>query len=343
MSPGAPSGPDVLAGLGAWLVERAGASPPFRVEPLTGGRSNVTELVTDGTGARFVVRRPPPGQALATAHDVVREGRIMGALAGTGVPVPRIIGSCDDPAVVGVPFIVMEHVEGTVVATPDDAGALGPDVRRAAGGQLVGAIAELHGVDVASVGLDDLHRPGGFVERQLRRWWRQWESTQLEDEPLVPEVHRRLAERVPEQQRSRLTHGDPKLVNCILGADGTVLALVDWELAAVGDPLVDLGMLLAYWAEPGDTIVALQDPPTVVGGFPSRDELVERYAARSTLSLAELPYYVAFAYWKLACIVQGVTWRLTRGEANADADPAPFARQVHRLAQLAHDALGPHP
>ncbi len=308
---------------------------PFEVDRLGHGRSNLTYRVTDGAGRRVVVRRPPAGPILPTAHDVVREARIVAALASSDVPVAAVLGVCEDPTVIGVPFAVYELVDGAAVVDRASAAEIDEVARQAAGASFASALAALHALDVEAVGLGGLTRPGNYVERQLSRWWRQWESSGG-DHALMGRVHAGLVERTPTQQAVALVHADPKLDNCLLAADGSVRAIVDWELATVGDPLADVGAMLAYWAEPGDETVALQDPPTRVPGFASRRELIVAYGAASSLDLDELPVYVAFALWRIACIVQGVVARMTaRGEPGID----PFVAQVERLATLAAAAL----
>lgn len=314
-----------------------GLVPPLDVAPLGGGRSNLTYRVVDAGGRRVVVRRPPAGPILPTAHDVVREARIVGALATTTVPVAAVLAVSDDPSLIGAPFAVYDLVDGHAVVDRATAERAALEVRRAAGGSFVTALAALHAVDVGSIGLGELARPGNYVERQLSRWSRQWESSGG-DHPVIASVHRRLFERTPVQQAVSLVHADPKLDNCLLASDGSVRAIVDWELATVGDPLADLGAMLAYWAQPDDETVALQDPPTRVPGFATRAELVAAYAARSTLDLADVPVYVAFALWRIACIVQGVVARMT---ARGDAGVEPFVAQVDRLAHLAAATLDP--
>jgi aminoglycoside phosphotransferase (APT) family kinase protein len=308
--------------------------------PLGSGKSNLTATIRDARGEAVVLRRPPLGPLLPTAHDVVREARIIGALGPSAVPVPAVLGTCEDEAVIGAPFVVFELVDGLVLRDAATAGLVSAACRERAGFGLVDALHAVHATDVHAVGLGDLARPGNYVERQLHRWQRQWEATADGSVPLMDEVHARLVAAPPEQQRTSLVHSDPKLDNCVLGDDGELRALVDWELATVGDPLADLGLMLAYWAEPSDETVALQDPPTRVPGFATRDELVARYAARSDLDLGPLDRYLAFSYWKVGCIVQGV---LSRRRANPGVDPAdlePFERQVPRLAAMAASALG---
>jgi len=308
---------------------------PLRVARLGRGRSNLTYLVTDASGQRVVVRRPPAGSILPTAHDVVREARIVRALAPTVVPVPDVLEIVEDPSWIGAPFAVYEMVDGVALVDRASAERADPHVRRAAGASFAAALAALHRVDVDAVGLGHLARPGNYVERQLSRWAKQWAASGG-DHPLMDRLHERLVERTPSQQAVTLVHADPKLDNCVFGDDGSVRALVDWELATVGDPLADVGAMVAYWAQPDDTAKALQDPPTAVVGFATRDELIDAYAAESTLDLTELSVYVSFALWRIACIVQGVVARMT---ARDEPGVEPFVAQVDRLANLAAAAL----
>lgn len=328
----------------AWLADRGvPLTGEVSVRRLAGGRSNLTFAIGDEGGHEVVIRRPPLGPLLATAHDTLREARVMAAVATVGVPVPQVLATCEDLEVMGVPFAVLEMVEGVALRDPATARAASASLRARSGPDLVDALTTLHAASIAEMGLADIERPGSYLERQLRRWSKQWLSTRSEELPLLDDVYTRLTERMPRQQAVGLVHSDPKLDNCIFRPDGGLAALVDWELSTAGDPLADLSLLLAYWAEPGDTRHALQAPPTTVAGFTTRAELVERYATRSHLDLEPLPYYLAFSYWKLACIVSGVHQRLARGSLGADPkDIEAYAQQVVRLAELAHDAMTSH-
>ncbi|GJM36947.1 MAG: acyl-CoA dehydrogenase [Acidimicrobiales bacterium] len=329
------------APLVAWLAERGIAlTGETCVRRLVGGRSNLTFALRDATGFEVVVRRPPLGKLLATAHDTLREARIIDAVGAAGIPVPRVLATCDDPVRFDAPFAVFEMVDGVVVRDIPSAVSAPAALSAHSGPALVDALAMLHGEQVAALGLDDLERPGSYVERQLRRWSAQWQATRSEESPLLETTHRVLVDRAPRQQAAALVHGDPKLDNCIFSNEGELRALVDWELSTVGDPLADFALFLAYWAEPGDDEHALQSPPSVCDGFARRAELIERYAAQSALDLEALPYYLAFSYWKLACVVSGVHARLASGSLGAATENVTaYARQVERLTQLSHDAL----
>jgi len=322
-----------------WLAEHvAGAAPPFDYRLIAGGHSNLTYAVADRDGRRFVLRRPPLGHVLQSAHDMGREHRIISALVPTPVPVPQPLAFCEDPTVNDAPFYVMEFVDGVVLSDAADAERHLDEAARAhAGRSLVDVLADLHTVDPDAVGLGDLGRREGYVERQLRRWRSQFEKSKSAEIPAMDEVHRRLASHVPPQQRIGIVHGDYRLGNCLVGPDGAVRAVLDWELCTLGDPLADLGWVLAWWAEPGESATHLRGGvTTTAGGFAPRRTLVDRYAERTGADVGELDFYVALAYWKLACIAEGVNARYRAGVmGDVPADVEPFGDQVHRLADEA--------
>ena len=340
-----PSGPpgiraDAVTG---WFAEQVPeARPPLGFAQISGGHSNLTYRVTDQAGSSWVLRRPPLSGVLPSAHDMGREHRIITALGPTEVPVPLTHGLCTDESVNGAPFYVMEHVDGIV---PRDEAtvevAFGPRERRAASLSLVEALVALHRVDPAAVGLDQLGRPGGYAERQLRRWQRQWEQSRTRDLPIIDEVHRRLAADVPvETGPAAIVHGDYRLDNAILSPAGQVRAVLDWELCTLGEPLADVGLLLVYWSEPADETLPLGTAPTRLPGFASRAELVAAYAGASGRPVDELDYFVAFGYWKLAVILEGVYARFAAGAYGADTtDYQAFPTAVAQLADLALHAV----
>ena len=330
-----------VAGVTAWLAERSDVSPPLHFELIEGGRSNLTYRVTDAAGRRVVLRRPPLHGVLPSAHDMGREHRIISALADAEVPVPTCIGYETDVEVTGAPFYVMDHVDGVVVRDADAAREhLTPATRTAAAEDLVDVLVALHGTDVDAVGLGDLARRDGYIERQLRRWHRQLEDGRIRELPLLDEVHERLAADIPVQGPASIVHGDYRLDNLILDpADGRVRAVLDWELTTLGDPLADLGLLLVYWAQPEDVTIPLPDAPTLVDGFPDRDVLAARYAAGSGRDVSQLGFYVAFGYWKLACILEGVYARTRSGAYGDDTSGAePFGQLVIELGERAAEA-----
>ena len=332
----APRGVDVPR-VTEWLAGQvAELAPPLRFELIAGGRSNLTYRVTDADGRAWVLRRPPLGQVLATAHDMGREHRIISALAPTDVPVAPTVGLCTDDEVNGAPFYVMGYVDGLVARNADAAGGLDVAARRHAGEQLADVLARIHAVDPDAVGLGDLGRRDGYVERQLKRWHGQWEKSKTRDLPVVDEVHAALAARVPEQGPAAIVHGDYRLDNCLLSPDGSVAAVLDWELCTLGDPLADVGLLLVYWTESTDKHSALlTDAATTLEGFPTRAEVVDRYAAASGRDVSAVDYFVAFGYWKLACIVEGVYARYRGGVMGESSGFEGFAAQVEILADAA--------
>ncbi|HET7518194.1 MAG TPA: phosphotransferase family protein [Actinomycetes bacterium] len=328
-----------LVGVMAWFQANVpGARPPLRVALIAGGRSNLTYRVDDAAGLRWVLRRPPLHGVLPSAHDMGREHRVIAALAGTPVPVPATFGLCQDPAVTGAPFYVMEHVDGVV---PRDqatvAASLDEQARAAATDSLVDALVALHRVDPGQVGLGDLGRPSGYLERQLARWQRQLDQTRTRPLPALDEVHRRLAASLPAQVGpARIVHGDFRLDNVVLSPTGQVRAVLDWELCTLGDPLADVGLLQVYWAEPGDQTLPLGSAPTVMPGFGGRAAVAEAYAARSGRDLSQLDTYVAFASWKLAVILEGVVARHATGAYGEGDDTwRGFAEVVVQLADRA--------
>jgi len=299
--------------ISAWLAEHVGVEPPLSFDLIAGGRSNLTYLVTDAGGREVVVRRPPIGHVLATAHDMHREHRIVTALSPTDVPVAKTLGLCEDVSVNGAPFYVMEYVVGHVLRDAETAEKeMDERGRRRASESIAEVLAALHNVDVDAVGLGDLGRREGYLSRQLERWHGQFDKSQVEGKPraeVVDGVYERLAASIPEQQGTTIVHGDYRLDNTMLDDDGNVIDVLDWEICTLGDPLADVGLLMVYWSEPGDAIMALVTSPTVVPGFLTRADLRRIYADATGRDVSALDYYVAFGYWKLACILQGVAAR----------------------------------
>jgi len=294
---------------------------------LVGGRSNLTFRVDDSSGHAYVLRRPPLGQVLATAHDMGREHRIISALGATAVPVPAALGYCDDPAVNGAPFYVMDFVDGHVLW--DVAGAeaaLTIEARRAAAESMVEVLTAIHAVDPDAVGLGELSRKEGYIERQLKRWYRQFLSAKTREIPLVDEVHAVLLAGIPEQGPATVVHGDYKLENCILDDNGRVVGVLDWELCTLGDPLADLGILSVYWPDPGEPGTS-HSSPALAEGFPRRAELLERYAQVSGRDLSHMDYYAAFGHWKLACVADGVYTRYAGGSMGQDGADLDFLKR----------------
>jgi aminoglycoside phosphotransferase (APT) family kinase protein len=325
-----------------WIADRTTIAPPLSFEVIQGGRSNLTYTVTDTAGTRLILRRPPLHGVLESAHDMGREYRIIAALAQSDVPVPPTVGYEPDPGVSGAPFYVMAYVAGEVIRDVATAQrALTEETRAVAGEEVIDVLVQLHAIDPDEVSLGDLARRDGYLERQLRRWHRQLETARTRELPLLDEVHRRLLGAVPEQGPATIVHGDYRLDNLIVDpTSGRIRAVLDWELTTLGDPLADVGLLQVYWSEPGDDTPVLLEAPTSVPGFPSRHELAERYAERSGRDLSDLQYYVAFGYWKLACILEGVYGRYASG-AYGDTDDSfrAFGELVISLGERAAAAV----
>ncbi|HXV05421.1 MAG TPA: phosphotransferase family protein [Solirubrobacterales bacterium] len=337
----APQGID-RSGVEGWFAERVeGVRLPLEFERISGGHSNLTYRVTDAAGRRWALRRPPLGKRLGSAHDMGREHKVVSALGPTEVPVAPVVGLCEDESVNGAPFYVMEFVEGPVLrglaeaeAFPDEAN------RRAIGERLVDTLVAIHAVNPDAVGLGDLGRKEDYVARQLRRWHGQWEKSKTRELATIDSVHERLAARIPEQGPATIVHGDYRLDNMILTQGGEVAAVVDWELCTLGDPLADVGLLIVYWPERGgQEVLALGQPANLAPGFPTQEELKARYAERTGRDLAQLDFFVALGYWKLAIILEGVYARYTAGGyGKVDEGVQYFARIVERLAEAAEEA-----
>jgi aminoglycoside phosphotransferase (APT) family kinase protein len=331
-----------------WLERNiAGVRGPFSFELIAGGRSNMTFGVTDAAGRRLVLRRPPMSHVLASAHDMGREHRIISALQGTPVPVPETLGYCEDESVNERPFYVMDFVDGLILRSRDDTAARFDEAgRRGIGENLVDVLAAIHDVDVDAVGLGTLARKEGYITRQLKRWNGQFQQSQEQereagggvyrDVPLVTQAHALLASRVPEQVGAAIVHGDYRLDNTILSPDGHVKAVLDWELCTLGDPLADMGTLLMYWAQGTSSA----EPVTAMPGFGTREELAARYAAASGRDLSQIGFYLAFAYWKLACIMEGVYVRYATNAMGGGAEEAePLGARVQESARQAMEIL----
>jgi aminoglycoside phosphotransferase (APT) family kinase protein len=325
-----------------WLQANvAGARGPFAFDVIAGGHSNLTYRVTAVDGTRFVLRRPPLGHVLASAHDMGREHRIISGLQSSAVPVAPALGFCADPAVNEAPFYVMGFVDGHVIrdlGTAED--VLTPAARRTASESIVDTMAAIHAVDLEAAGLDTLGRHEGYIARQLTRWYGQWNQQKTRDLAAVDTVHDELLHRIPEQGVATIVHGDYRLDNCMVAADGHVMAVLDWEICTLGDPLADLGLLQVYWTGPGDDASAWTGSACSAPGFMDRAELAMRYASVSGRDISQLPFYVSFAYWKLACILEGVYARYLGGALGARdaAELEPFKLQVDAAAAgaLAH-------
>lgn len=313
----------------------------LRCTLITGGRSNLTYRLEDTGDRTWILRRPPLSGVVKSAHDVIREHRIMAALEPTDVPVPRMVGSCADLAVLGSPFIVMEDVPGLVVADQETAEReLVPAARSAMAWSLVDVLGRLHAVRPADVGLAELGAGVSYVIRQLDRWATQLDRLGVQPSSQLRDVLDRLRRSVPDQRETTIVHGDFRPGNTIIGPDGTVRALIDWELCTLGDPLADVGWLLAYW---GSTRSGPDDLPLPVParaeGFPPREDVVDRYVERTGRSASEVDYYVAFGLWRLAAILTGVHARDRLGAYGRDEPAgASTAEKIIRITAAADDA-----
>jgi aminoglycoside phosphotransferase (APT) family kinase protein len=327
----------------AWLASQGvDLVGPVRADLISGGRSNLTYTLTGADGHRVVLRRPPSGGILATAHDMTREWRFISALRGTGVPVPEPIALADTE-VLGVPFYVMSYVDGLVLHSAAEALELTPAARQCAAASLIDTMAALHQLDIDTVGLGDIGRREDYVGRQLRRWKRQWDQSSCTDITAVDAAYRRLASAAPPQLRTGIVHGDFRLGNMICAADGKIRAVLDWELATLGDPLADFGWTLSWWVEPGapDTTVVLPAaPPSVLPGFPPRRWLMARYADGTGADLDRIDFYLAFAYWRGACISAGVLTRYESGVMGDDGfDHSALRARIASQAEAALEVL----
>jgi len=303
-----------VAKVSRWLADNvAGARAPFSFQLIAGGRSNLTFLVTDDNGIRYVLRRPPLGHVLATAHDMAREHRIISAVGQTNVPVPATLGLCTDESVNGAPFYVMNFVDGVVLDNAEKAELLDKSLRRSASFNLIDVLCELHDVNIDAVGLGNLAKREGYIERQIKRWSTQWENSKTRELPEIDEVVRLLSTKVPRQQDVSIAHGDFRFGNVLTDvATGRIAAVLDWELCTLGDPLADLGYIGVYWSD-GPASALRANDPTPAGGFTTYRELVERYATKTGRDVSGVDYYVAFSCWRLAVISEGVYARYLHG------------------------------
>jgi aminoglycoside phosphotransferase (APT) family kinase protein len=327
----------------AWLAARVPAlTPPVSYELIAGGHSNLTYSARDAAGRRYVIRRPPLGHVLESAHDMGREHRIVHALRDSGVPVARTHGLCTDTTVNGAPFFVMDFVAG-VVPHDDVVAAQMPEAERETlSTDVAEVLARLHKLDPEAVGLGDLGRKENYIARQLKRWASQWEQTKTEPVPVMEEALRRLSERMPNQIGASIVHGDYRLGNFIVSG-GRIQAVLDWELCTLGDPLADLGYLLNTWMAPEERRGDAEDSmPTTAGGFSTREALMARYAALTGFDLEHIDYYRAFQQWRLAAIRQGVYKRYLVGAMGSarDIDLESYRAVIVRKAEIAVALLG---
>jgi aminoglycoside phosphotransferase (APT) family kinase protein len=337
--------------VGPWLAAQTGepAWSTATIALISGGKSNLTYVVSSDAG-QVVLRRPPTGHVLATAHDMLRESRVMSALGPTGYPVPDVLAVDETGDLLGAPFYVMSKVEGHIIRDELPPGYADTDAdREQIGFRLVQGLADLHAVDYQGAGLAEFGRPTGYLERQVRRWSKQWEATRTAPLLDLDALAADLAARVPERSDQTIVHGDYRLDNTILDPSdvGRISAVLDWEMSTLGDPLADLGLLLTYWRDEADqqtSLTGLTPSVTWMPGFPDRAGVAEAYAKASGRDLVDLPLYVAFGYFKLAVVVQGIVARLAGG-AMGGQDFGPMDGLVGTLVDrgrtcLADDSLG---
>ena len=288
---------------------------PLHASLISGGRSNLTYAIGDGTH-EWVLRRPPLGHVLPTAHDMAREHTVLAALANTAVPVPRTLAFCRDDAVNDAPFYVMEKVDGVILRTPAELAALSPsDARRCSEG-LIDALVAIHAVDYHAAGLDGFGHPDGYVERQVRRWGEQWERSKSRELPEIEELARRLRAALPASPAPTIVHGDYRLDNTMLAPDdpGRIIAVLDWEMATLGDPLSDLGLFLVYWGRDQGNLAGTDSSMHPDSGFLTREEVAQRYADKSGRDVSQLDFYEMLASYKLAIILEGIHARYLIGK-----------------------------
>lgn len=335
-----PSVPGIdVAHLTSWLrAHLPDLAPPFEFTRIGEGQSNLTYRLADSLGSAVVLRRPPLGEILASAHDMAREHMVLTALSQAGARVPRTLAFCADDDVCGAPFFVMEHVDGLVLSSVAVAETLDPDMRGAVGLEMANTLAALHALEVDGIGLTDLRRPESLAERQLRRWVRQWHASKTRELPLIDDLAELFAARLPDEHAQTLVHGDYHLGNALVGRDGSMQAILDWELCTVGDPLADVGLMVAYWTEMAAAAhgedALFPEAVTALPGFPGPEGLASAYVRASGRDPADLGFWVAFAYWKVAIIVEGVYRRWLNDAANGSAAER-LQPAVSRLATLA--------
>jgi aminoglycoside phosphotransferase (APT) family kinase protein len=302
-----------------------------------GGRSNLTYAVTDGE-RRWVLRRPPLGHVLPTAHDMVREHRVLDALSKAGFPVPAPVLLCVDPEVIGAPFYLMEHVDGKIYRDVTDLEAMGPPAMRSLSLSLVDTLADLHALDPAEIGLADFGKPEGFNARQVHRWKKQLDASRSREVPGIEELHARLAVDIPAGGPGTVVHGDYRLDNVLIGPELQINAVLDWEMSTLGDPLSDVALMLIYAGMPLQVKDGQSIAPLAVPGHPTRPELAERYAERSKRDVGDLHWYVGFAAFKLAVILEGVHYRYVQGQTVGEGFDT-IGALVGPLVRQGHEAL----
>ncbi len=313
---------------------------PFTAEVIAGGKSNLTYVVHGAVGTSVVLRRPPLGHVLPTAHDMSREYRVIAALYPTGFPVPVPLHLCLDAEVIGSPFYLMSHVDGRVLRSAADIAGLDRATAERTGELLVDTLARLHLTDPAEIGLADFGRPEGYLERQVRRWYQQWERSKTRELPSLDQIVVDLQESVPSQKRTGIVHGDYRLDNVMVDADVTrILAVLDWEMCTLGDPLADVGLYVVYTELSVDGRAPTAPKFGPEQGFLSSAQLIERYADRvPDTNVDGIGWYVALGYYKLAVISEGIHARYLQGKTVGEGFDH-MGASVPNLIDRAHAAL----
>lgn len=325
----------VAAHLSSALPELFGDGP-ITFDQFPGGAANLTYRAVAVDGSEFVLRRAPLGDVARAGHDMEREYRVLSRLWRAFPLAPRAFHYCADPAVMGKPFFVMERRHGVVVRNEwPSSFDEGPERKRTVATSLVDALADLHAIEPSSVGLDELGRPVGFVERQITGWSRRWDRAKTREVAAMDAVGKRLAQQIPTPQRATILHNDYKLDNTMVGVDGSLVAVFDWDMATLGDPLVDAGTMLAYWAQPDDpTYLVFGANAVAIGSVMPKDEVRERYAARSGLDLGQIAFYEGLALFRIAVIIEQIYARYVAGQTS-DERFAAFEPLAPMLAEAA--------
>ncbi len=304
-----------------WIRSVSDLTGSLRIDLCPGGRSNLTYRIQDVTGRSAILRRPPSGTVLPTAHDMGREFRFLSALSPTGFPVPRPLAICYDSTLIGTPFYLMEEAKGLILRDRDQATTLATTTRALIGPNLVATLAELHSLDPNAINLQAKTDPRSYLARQLDRWLGQVSrvrSFKAELTDTVTAVGQQLRAEMPVTDTIGIVHGDYRLDNVVLTNEGTVVAVLDWEIASIGDPLADIGMLGVYWADAGDDQMDGVNGATKIEGFTARLELYKLYAELRQIDPERIYYYERFGSWKLACILIGVVERYRNGASGGD-------------------------
>jgi len=332
-----------VANVTAWFHDHTEIEGPLQFGLIAGGRSNMTFTVTDAADRSFVLRRPPLGPLLPSAHDVAREHRLMHALQDSAVPVPLLVGLCQDEAVNDRDFYVMHFLDGVIVRDVEIGRTIDEAARTRMSHELVNTLCALHRVDIDEVGLGNLAKRSGYIERQIKRWSGQWDQSKTRELPVIERVADYLRENLPVDAQTTIAHGDYRLSNCMMDPAGPVAGVLDWELCTLGDPMADLAGLLGYWFDPAAEDQQGDNETTGLAGFLSREEIAGLYADEMGVSLDLVDYYRGFAAWRLACISEGVYARYLNGQQGTqdeELDLDGYQEGVERRAERAAELLG---